>query len=113
MHAAVVVGAISRVKRSSTLVYDTLQPSVVSQDLIEPVPLCDAPETGTVLSYTVIFERKRDDTAIILAETANGERFLASSTDTATVQQVSALSPAGRAIEVEQIEGRNHFRFQD
>ena len=65
-----------------------------------------------MLSYTIIFERKRDDVAIILGETADGERFLAHSAEADTVHQMREQAVTGRSITVEQIEGRNQFRFK-
>ena len=111
-HAAVILAANTSDNRSRILDYATLQQTVIGQDDIEPVPLCAAPETGTVLSYTIIFERKRDDVAIILGETADGERFLAHSAEADTVHQMREQAVTGRSITLEQIEGRNQFRFK-
>ncbi|TDG14845.1 acetyl-CoA acetyltransferase [Seongchinamella unica] len=110
-HAALVLASNSPALRRRPLDYATLEPTVIGREDIEAVPLCTAPARGTVLSYTQIFERQRDDVAIILGETARGERFLAHSTEPDTLQQVLAQSPVGRDVQVEQVQGRHRFRF--
>jgi acetyl-CoA C-acetyltransferase len=88
------------------------QPKLIGMDDIAPVPACEEPGTGRVISYTVIFERKNDDKAVVLAESSSGERFLARSADTTTVAEITDQCPIGRDITVQQIDGKNFFAFR-
>lgn len=77
----------------------------------EPDPSLDAsvadavsyarqPARGEVLSYTVIVGRNAPDVSVVLARTAEGERFLASSQDEATAAALRLHNPIGRHINV-------------
>ena len=110
-HAALILGANNGSNREKALDFTRLQPKAIDPADIEAVQICEVPVRGEVLSYTVIHERKGDDTAIVLAQTDEGERFLAYNSDAEIVSQVMAASPVGRAIAVKQVDGRNYFGF--
>ena len=69
------------------------------------------PQRGTVVSYTLVSRRDKEDIAIVLAETENGERFLASTTEKAITAPMQKDSPIGRAIDILEHEERQMFRY--
>tara|TARA_R110002049_G_scaffold134756_4_gene294289 strand:- start:260 stop:1786 length:1527 start_codon:yes stop_codon:yes gene_type:complete len=69
------------------------------------------PQRGTVVSYTLVSRRDKEDIAIVLAETENGERFLASSTEKAITAPMQKDSPIGRVIDILEHEERQMFRY--
>lgn len=68
---------------------------------------------GQVTTYTVIARPKQDDLAVVLAQTPNGERFLASSSHPAITGWMQDHSPIGRPIETRMQEERQVFSFSD
>jgi len=88
-------------------------PTVLTDGAIPAVPYADSPKEGRVISYTVIYERKRDDLAVVLGETANGSRFLARSAAPATVSACLEQPPIGRAVRLSETEGRFQFELAD
>lgn len=64
------------------------------------VPYADKPERGEVLSYTVIIGRNSPDISVVLAKTAAGERFLASSKDESVAKALKLHNPIGRQVNV-------------
>ncbi|MEZ5571547.1 MAG: hypothetical protein R3E64_05930 [Halioglobus sp.] len=75
-------------------------------------PLAITPAEGTVVTYTVIVRRDAPDTAVVLAETDSGERFVAVSDDDAITASMQQLSPIGRAIVVCTSDARHEFHFK-
>jgi acetyl-CoA C-acetyltransferase len=71
------------------------------------------PQRGTVVSYTVVSRRDKADIALVLGETAAGERFLASSTEPEITGSLQQASPIGRDIRVHDEDARQIFRFGD
>ncbi|CAA0106158.1 Uncharacterised protein [Halioglobus japonicus] len=69
-------------------------------------------QRGTVISFTVVSRRDKDDIAIVLAETEAGERFLASSTEAAITASLQKSSPIGREIDVQSVEDRQIFQYR-
>ena len=110
-HAAAVLASNPKAGGTEPLELSAPEILEINRADIPSVPMAAAPESGTVLSYTVIFERKRADRAVILGETGSGERFLASCEDAATVDSMKLKSPAGRAVILSTDEGRNSFRM--
>ena len=108
-HAAAVLASNPTAGGAEPTDLSTAEALEIDRADIPTVPMSAAPEKGTVLSYTVIFERKRPDRAVILGETEIGERFLASSEDTGTVESLKRESPAGRAVTLSTDEGRHTF----
>lgn len=84
----------------------------IGPDSIPARTYCDSPQTGQIISYTVINGRDKDDVGIVLAETSAGERFFASSTEPATTATMARHSPVGLTIGVETEEDRQQFSFQ-
>ena len=72
---------------------------------------CDKPQTGRVLSYTVISRRDDNDLAVVLADTTSGDRFLASSTDACICSNMRQHSPVGREIQVQPGDKRHVFTW--
>jgi hypothetical protein len=75
-------------------------------------PMIGSPLGGEIISYTVIARRDKPDIGIVLAETAAGERFLASSTEPAITGSMQDNSPVGRGIDVWSRDDRQVFSFQ-
>jgi acetyl-CoA C-acetyltransferase len=73
-------------------------------------PAAAAPGKGSILSYTVIAGRDKPDRAVVLAETDNGERFLARNDDAQETALLWEHSPIGESIEVHSEEQRNRYR---
>lgn len=82
--------------------------NVIGVQNIPQVEYCDTPEKGKVLTYTLIYDRKGADRVVLLAETADGKRFIAGSEDEAVCAEVAAASPIGRSIQV-LTEGDKHL----
>ena len=78
----------------------------------EPVTLTDAPEGGTVETFTLINGRDGPSHAVIFGRTADGARFIASSRVPETLAQMSGEeSMIGRAVSLTTDAEVNTFRF--
>lgn len=75
-------------------------------------PMATSAQCGTVTSYTVVSRREKADIAMVLAETAAGERVLASSTEPAITNSMHSSSPIGREIDVHEEEDRQVFSYR-
>ena len=75
--------------------------------------MCDVPKSGTVITYTIIFERKKSDIAVVLAETVHGERFLAHSVQPEIVARMQQGCPIGRRIKIDSIQNKHQFSLCD
>lgn len=112
-HAAAVLASDPFAGGSEPLSMSAPDSWKIATDGIPKAVMAAAPQSGKVLSYTVIFERNRPDRAAILGETASGERFLASSDEEATVEALKRESPADRAVTLTTEEGRHSFNLAD
>ena len=106
------LGAAQSLGTAAPLDFNTREARVIDSDDIDAIEICDTPSAGTILTYTVIFERKRDDMAVVMAQSDDGERFLANSTDPATVAAVLANCPIDSRIKVEQAQAQNRFSLE-
>jgi acetyl-CoA C-acetyltransferase len=75
-------------------------------------PMATNPQRGAVVSYTVLSRREMADIAMVLAETAAGERILASSMEPAITGSMQNGSPIGREIDVHEEEDRQVFSYR-
>lgn len=112
-HAAAVLANSPAAAGAAPLDLQSNGPSIVARETIPLVPVCDTPETGTVITYTVIYERKKNDVAVVLAETGSGERFLAHSAQPEVVTAIQCNCPIGRRIKINSVESRHQFSFCD
>ncbi|MDC0361426.1 hypothetical protein OAN12_00095 [Halioglobus sp.] len=71
----------------------------------------DNPQAGRIVTYTVATRKEKPDLGMIIADTATGERFLATSTDPAVTKELTASNSIGRKIEVHTLEKRRGFHF--
>lgn len=110
-HAAAALANYPADEIANPLNMNSIEPYIVSQKSIPSVAICDTPEAGTVISYTIIYERKKDDLAVVMAETAEGKRFLAHSTQREIVEEIKQASPAGRPVNITSKENRHRFSF--
>lgn len=110
-HAAAALANYPAAEGNRPLNLHNIEPYIVSQESIPSVAICDTPEKGVIISYTVIFEREKNDLAVVMAETAAGERFLAHSTRPGTVEQIKQASPIGRPVDIASKENRHRFSF--
>ena len=74
-------------------------------------PMAANAARGTIMSFTVVSRRDKEDIAVVLAETTAGERFVASSTEPAVTASMQDNNPIGRNIDVHQEEERRVFCF--
>ena len=88
-------------------------PFEVDSEAIGTRETIDADTQGSVLSYTVIAMRDAADIAVIMGESAAGERFLAGNSDVSVTQELWRSSPIGRAISTSWDGERHHFSFAD
>ena len=75
-------------------------------------PIIAAPGRGSIVSHLVNYRGQEPVQALILAETPEGGRFVATSApgDLATVNAMLAEEPAGRAVQVAEAgNGALHF----
>jgi acetyl-CoA C-acetyltransferase len=72
----------------------------LSRDGIPARPIIDTPDGGSIVSYLVSYRGGAPAQAVVLAETAEGARFVANSTDTGTVTAMLGQVEAGRPIRV-------------
>ena len=112
-HAAAVLANSPAIAGATALDLQSEGPSVVDRETIPLVPMCDTPEAGTIISYTVIYERKKNDIAVVLAQTEQGERFLARSEQPDIVVAMQQSCPIGRGIKIESIENKHLFSLCD
>jgi len=84
-------------------------PVTIAYDTIPAVPLCDEPEGGKIISYTVIHQRNDADLAVVLEDTEQGERFLASSSAATTVEDMQQTCPIGRCVAINVADSGNLF----
>ena len=71
------------------------------------------PQQGSIVSYTVVARRDKPDIGMVLAETPNRERFLASSTESQITEWMTEKNPIGRGINVRLSNERQVFNFQE
>lgn len=83
----------------------------IRQESIPTVDYAQSPSSGEVISYTVIARRGKPDIGIVLSQTGNGERFLASSVDTTVTGDMKTTSPVGRRVNVVEGGKRRLFEF--
>jgi len=76
-------------------------------------PVIGNAQRGTIVSWTVVSRRDKADIALVLGQTAAGERFLASSTEPAITGAMQHASPIGRDIRLHEEDARQIFRFGD
>jgi acetyl-CoA C-acetyltransferase len=112
-HAAVVLSDLPERTDDSLLEWPTEHRLEVQPQDNAIRPICGAPSTGTVISYTVIYRRGEPDLGVVMAETADRERFLADSSDPGTTQTMIANSPIGRPIIITSCDQRHQFSFND
>ena len=108
-HAAAVLANSPAIAGATALDLQSEGPSVVDRETTPLVPVCDTPTAGTIISYTVIYERKKNDIAVVLAQTEQGERFLARSEQPDIVAAMQQSCPIGRGIKIESIENKHMF----
>jgi acetyl-CoA C-acetyltransferase len=74
----------------------------ISSDVLEKREICSDPGRGSIVSYTVHFDRDGGAHAIILGDTDNGQRFVATTAagDQATAQALLDQDPIGKAVTV-------------
>jgi acetyl-CoA C-acetyltransferase len=85
----------------------------IDEDSIPEVPVAENAAAATVLTHTVIYLRDQDDLGMVLAETDQGERLMASSTDPATTAAMDDMATIGRRISVTPAERGFNFGFAD
>jgi len=85
----------------------------VQPDELPAVPMVDAADSGTVLTWTVIEKRDKPSLGVVLAVTANGERFFASSSEPETTATMLATSPIGQRIATFQDDQYLRFKLAD
>jgi len=66
----------------------------------DALPYAAQPKRGEVLSYTVIVGRNAPDVSVVLARTAEGQRFLASTKNEEVAAALRLHNPIGRHINV-------------
>jgi acetyl-CoA C-acetyltransferase len=105
-HAGMVLSATPVIRD-----WGTEQNKAIEESDIAASAICDAPSTGSVISYTVIHQRDKPDRSVVLAESAQGERFLARSDEQADADEIMGEPPIGRSIEVKASDAGHRFRF--
>ncbi len=103
------VGVFS--SRPSTVNWATADTQLDPSSL-EKREICLQPDAGKILSYTVNYGRDGEVQAIILGETVDGERFVATTApdDNATATDMLNNDPTGRPVTVESVgDERLHF----
>lgn len=72
----------------------------LDRELLPFRPIAEAPTAGVVVSHVVNYKGGQPVQAIVIAETGEGARFVASSVDPSTVTGVLAAEQAGLAINI-------------
>ncbi|MEH6588648.1 MAG: hypothetical protein V7746_00245 [Halioglobus sp.] len=112
-HAAVVLSDLPELTDHSVLEWPVANRLEVPQKDNAIRSICAAPSTGTIISYTVIYHRDEPDLGLVMAETADGQRFLADSSDPQTTKTMITQSPIGRSIITTSCDQRHQFSFND
>ncbi|NQX87499.1 MAG: hypothetical protein HRT77_02435, partial [Halioglobus sp.] len=74
-------------------------------------PYAKNPQTGHIVTYTVVTRQGKPDLGLVIADSSSGERFLSSSTEHATTAAMRAQNPIGKSIKVHLQENRQVFSF--
>lgn len=88
--------------------------TTVSKDIVRALPIVEAPESGRIISYLVNYRGAEPDHAVVLAEPADGGRFVAMAPpgDTALMAALLAEDPVGKEVMITPAEhGALHFRL--
>ncbi|WP_101758008.1 hypothetical protein [Oceanicoccus sp. KOV_DT_Chl] len=113
-HAAVILSGYCN-NKTLTIDWQHSEATSLPASQFPAKPFCANPESGSVLSHTIKYVRNGMDEVIIIAETINGERFVAHSNDPSTVTAVEIASPIHRQVAVTQTTQNktysNHFSF--
>jgi acetyl-CoA C-acetyltransferase len=112
-HAAMVMSNQPPGPDAAPLNWGESEISPMNADEASAVAVADTPQQGSILTYTVMKARKGLDTAVVMAETANGERFMAHSQDPEITGPMSDTHPMGRHIKLTTLEERHQFSFID
>jgi acetyl-CoA C-acetyltransferase len=72
----------------------------LARDSIPSRPVIEDPSAGSIVSYVLNYRGGEPVQAIVLAETGEGARFVANSSDPATVQAMAASVSAGQPVSV-------------
>ncbi len=75
-------------------------------------PAAENPAVGTLLCHTIIYRKNEPDLAVVMADTTDGERFLARSEDPATTAALQNLDCAGLALRVSPLDRGFGFRLE-
>jgi len=110
-HAAVVLSNQYSSPNGKQLDWPVKKYLVVEPEDLELHPICSNPTMGTVVTYTVTYTRGRKNVGIVLAQTDNGERFLASTIDPEAVTSMEDATPIGRKVLVSTEDERHSFTF--
>ena len=97
--------------RPASVDWRTVNTSVPDEERVA-LAISEDPREGSIVSYTLHFDRRGDAHAIVLGETAGGERFVAVTPgqDSLTASQMLDADPTGRSIRVGEPEaGRLEF----
>lgn len=70
----------------------------LSRDSMPSRPIIENPAAGSIVSYVVNYRGGEPAQVVVLAETGDGARFVANSSDPVTVDAMMGAVPAGQAI---------------
>lgn len=110
-HAAAILSNLPAGPGAEPVNWGELEIPSLDADESSAVPVSETPNRGTIITYTVIKARKGPDTAIVMGETAAGERFMAHSEDETITASMCEASPIGRSITLVTEEQRHCFSF--
>jgi acetyl-CoA C-acetyltransferase len=76
--------------------------TTISSDDLDGRAICEDPRTGTIVSYTVHYNRDGSSHAVILGETDSGERFVSMTAkdDSETAAAMLSEDPTGKRVVV-------------
>lgn len=110
-HAAMVMANQPAAADTAPVNWGEIEISPMDARQSSAVAIADSPQQGSILTYTVIKARKGPDTAVIMGETANGERFMAHSQEDKITTSICEASPIGRAVSLVTEDDRHQFSF--
>lgn len=108
-HAAVVLSCQSG--RSGALDWNTSQLEPYDADPLQMIEAAKSPDSGKIISFTIAYGKKTASKSFVLAETAQGHRFVAYNEEPHIIAEVENIPPIGRQIAVTSQAGKNQFTF--
>ncbi|MEH6567717.1 MAG: hypothetical protein V7709_01490 [Halioglobus sp.] len=110
-HAALILSDLPHTPANNPIRWPLEEIHTTVEEQGAGLPICSNPKSGTVITYTVIYNQNAADLGIVMGLTPNGERFLASSVDQEITQSMALANPIGRVVKTSTCDDKHSFTF--